>query len=154
MATSCGPNGPLIEVCLQSLSVKFVQWSSVIQRAAREGKWLCVVWFTILLVLVQRSGVGTRELWVNDRTLWSVPLTLKTPEFQLLISMKEFRTTARAGKCSDHGTDRLDAPPCVHLIHRFPVLIQFNYRPVRIQTMGKYRKGRSKWLEWTWGVWG
>jgi len=49
----------------------------------------------------------------------------------------DFRTTARAGKCSDHGTDRRDAPPSVHKIHRFPVsagLTPFNYRPFRIQT--------------------
>jgi len=91
----------------------------------------------MLLVWVQRSGVGTRELWVNGRTLWSVPLTLKAPNFCSWHPWMDFRITARAGKYSDHGTDRRDAPPSVHQIHRFPVpvgLTPFNYRPVRIQT--------------------
>ena len=49
----------------------------------------------------------------------------------------DFRTTARARKFSDHGTDSRDTTPSVHQIHRFPVragLTPFNYRPVRIQT--------------------
>jgi len=49
---------------LNSLSVEVEQWSSARKSAASERKWL-----TILLVWVQRSGVGTRELWVNDSIL-------------------------------------------------------------------------------------
>ena len=85
-------------VCLQSLSVKVVQWSSASQRAASERKWLCVVWFTILLVWVQNNGVGTRELWVNDRTLWFVSMILKAPEFQLLISTNGFSNNCTCRK--------------------------------------------------------
>jgi len=43
----------------------------------------------------------------------------------------DFRTIVRAGKCSANGTDRRDAPPSVHQIHRFPVparLTSFNYK--------------------------
>jgi len=32
------------------------------------------------------------------------------------------RTTARAGKCSEHGSNRWAAPASIHRIYRFPVL--------------------------------
>ena len=83
-----------------------VRWSntsliSVVERegcAVKQCQPACselkqvplVVRFTILLVWVQRIEVGTRGLWVNDRKLRSVPLTLKATEFQLLTSMNGF----------------------------------------------------------------
>ena len=115
-----------IPACLQSLNVKVWQRYKVSQSAASERNWLCLVWFTVLLVWVRRNGVGTRELWVNDRTLWSVPLTLRASEFQLLTSMNVMTMVQLDGR-----------PAKFTSISPFPTTFRtysIQQRPVRIQT--------------------
>ena len=117
----------------------------------------CVVWFTVLLVWVQRSGVGTRELWVNDRTLWSVPLTLKDPWISALDVHDCISNNCSCQKCSDHDRDRRDTPPSTSNSPNSSTCrtysIQLTASPNTNATMGKYRKWKSKLLKWARGVW-